>query len=81
MSEVRIGRLSVALEGVPGVEPGAFRTALVRALGDMDLSRLGSGEAGALSLPPLTARRGESAEALARRAAAGIAAALTEGEA
>lgn len=78
MSEVRIGRLSVAFEGAPGVDPGAFRSALVRALGDMDLSQLGGGQAEGLRLPPLTPRRGESAEALARRTAAGIAAALGE---
>lgn len=72
-----IDRLSVALDAVPGVSGPAFRDALRRELGRIELPEdLPDRTISSLSLPAIEARPGDTAERLAARTAQGIARAL-----
>ncbi|MDJ0824924.1 MAG: hypothetical protein QNJ16_05415 [Rhodobacter sp.] len=76
-AQLVIDRLSIAVEGVPGIDPVAFRTALTRALGRIDLPKdMGDGAIARLTIPVLEARPGDTAERLAARAVDGLTDAL-----
>ena len=72
-----IDRLNIDLDGVPGMEPEAFRAALTKALGRIELPRdLPARRLARLDIPEIEAWPGESAAGLVTRAAEGIAAAI-----
>lgn len=78
---VEIDRLSLALPVLPGVTPDRVIAGVEAGLARLRLDRRGAGEGlPSLTLPPIRARRGESADGLARRIVAAIEGAIASGE-
>lgn len=79
VSDFAIDRLSIALDGLPGIDGAAFHRALVQALGRLDLpENVRAGRLGQFRLPLIEARPGDTAERLALRTADALARAIRE---